>query len=300
MSSQRTVIIVAGPTAVGKTAVAIQLATAYNTAVISADSRQCYQELDIGVARPSPEELAAVPHYFIASHSIQEEISAAGFEQYALERVENIFKEKDVVIVCGGTGLYIRALCEGMDMIPAIAPAIRSVIVSTYKEKGLSWLQEELQKEDPAFYENGEILNPQRCMRALEVIRGTGQSITSFQKRNKANRSFTIRKIGLEMPRDVLYERINRRVDRMMEQGLLQEVRQLLPYKELNALQTVGYTELFTYLEGNSTLEQAVEKIKQHTRNYAKRQMTWFKQDKEMRWFLPTEINLIRDYLAKR
>ncbi len=300
MSHSKTVIIVAGPTAVGKTAIAIHLATAYSTAVISADSRQCYKELNIGVARPSPEELATVPHYFIASHSIKQEVSAASFEQYALEKVKEVFVDRDIAIVCGGTGLYIRAFSEGMDIIPAIDPEIRNTIVTNYKEKGLEWLQEELQKEDPLFCEQGEIRNPQRCMRALEVIRGTGQSITSFQKGNRTARPFTIIKIGLELPRDLLYERINQRVDKMMVQGLLEEVKQLQLYKDLNALQTVGYTELFDYLGGNNTLDKAVEKIKQHTRHYAKRQMTWFKRDKEMTWFHPGDSDEILTWLNKQ
>lgn len=286
-------IIVAGPTAVGKTAVAIHLAKHFATSIISADSRQCYKELNIGVARPSAKELAAVNHYFIASHSIHDEITAAGFEQYALEKATMLFQEHDTVIMVGGTGLYIKAFCEGLDLIPAINPAIREQIISNYNSRGLAWLQGEVQQKDPAFYASGEIQNPQRMMRALEVVESTGQSVLTFRKGEKAKRDFKIMKIGLELPKEELHHRIHTRINHMMQAGQLEEVRGLIPYKHLNALQTVGYKELFEYLDGKTTLENAVEHIKTNTRQYAKRQMTWFKKDAEVKWFAPFQADEI-------
>lgn len=297
---QKTVVIIAGPTAVGKTAVAIQLAQHLNTAIISADSRQCYQELNIGVARPSPEELSLVPHYFIASHSITETVSAASFETYALEKATALFETKDTIIMTGGTGLYIRAFCEGLDSIPAIDESIRNRIIHQYNTSGIAWLQEQLKEKDPAFYEAGEMQNPQRMMRALEVVESTGQSVLSFRKGEKAQRPFSIVKIGLHLPKEELHRNINHRVDNMLKQGLLEEVRSLLPYKHLNALQTVGYEELFCHLEGNCSLEQAIEEIKIHTRQYAKRQLTWFRRDKEMKWYLPNEMELLKQEVGSR
>jgi tRNA dimethylallyltransferase len=286
-SSLKTVIIVTGPTASGKTSVGIQLAHHYNTEIISADSRQCFKELNIGVARPSPEELQQVPHHFIASHSIHEEVTAITFEQYALQKVQQLFEKHDMVVMVGGTGLYIKAFCEGLDDIPSVEPSIRENIVAGYADKGLGWLQEQVKQKDPVFYEKGEIQNPQRLMRALEVVEGTGQSILSFRKGEKAKRDFAIVKTGLELSREELHRNINTRVDKMMEAGLLEEVRSLVPYKNLNALRTVGYAELFDYIDGKISLEKAVEQIKINTRQYAKRQVTWFKKDKEIEWVLP-------------
>ncbi|MCX6320158.1 MAG: tRNA (adenosine(37)-N6)-dimethylallyltransferase MiaA [Bacteroidetes bacterium] len=290
---QKNVIIIAGPTAVGKTAVAVQMAKHFDTAIISADSRQCYKELSIGVARPSKEELDAVPHYFIASHSVTETVTAASFEEYALQKTTDIFRQKDTLIMTGGTGLYLRAFCEGLDNIPEIDEAIRAAIIQQYNTNGLAWLQEQVKMKDPSFYASGEIQNPQRMMRALEVVESTGQSITTFRKGEKAQRSFAIKKIGLHLPKEALHSNINQRVDTMMREGLLDEVRSLLPNKHLNALQTVGYEELFRHLEGQCTIEQATEEIKIHTRQYAKRQLTWFRRDKEMKWYQPEEMELI-------
>jgi tRNA dimethylallyltransferase len=289
-AGKKTMIIVAGPTAVGKTAVAIQLAKHFTTSIISADSRQCYKELNIGVARPSVQELEAVNHYFIASHSIQDEVTAAGFEQYALQKATELFQQNDFVVMVGGTGLYIKAFCEGLDMIPAVDPVIREQIISNYNSKGLAWLQEQVQQKDPAFYASGEIQNPQRMMRALEIVESTGQSVLSFRKGEKAQRNFNIMKIGLELPKEELHRRIHTRIDQMMQAGQLEEVKGLVPYKQLNALQTVGYKELFEYLEGAISLEKAVDQIKTNTRQYAKRQMTWFKKDEEMKWFAPGQL----------
>ena len=279
---QRELII--GDRQVGKTAVAIQLAQYFSTQIISADSRQCYQELNIGVAKPSVVELATVLHYFINSHSISQNVTAADYEKYALQSAETIFLKNDKAILVGGTGLYIKAFAEGLDEIPAIEEPLRTSIVTDYNNGGIQWLQEQVKNQDPDYFIHGEMQNPQRMMRALEVKMSTGKSIRSFQSKLKKQRSFNCIKIGLELPREILYERINARVDKMMENGLLEEAESLLPYKHLNALQTVGYRELFDYFDKKIVLKNAVELIKQNSRHYAKRQMTWFKKDKEMFW----------------
>ncbi|HEV2481955.1 MAG TPA: tRNA (adenosine(37)-N6)-dimethylallyltransferase MiaA [Puia sp.] len=284
-----TVIIVVGPTAVGKTAAAIRLAQKLDTQIISADSRQCYRELDIGVAKPTPQELEAVPHYFINSHSITEEVNAAMFEELALQWTAEIFQRSSVAVMVGGTGLYIRAFTSGLDAIPPVDQTIRAHIRDHYEEHGLAWLQSEVQKYDPEYYSKGEMLNPQRLMRALEVRMSTGQSILSFQNREPRERPFQIRIIGLNLPREQLNQRIHARVDEMMKAGLLAEAERLLPYRHHNALQTVGYKELFHYFDegGKETLEQAVTAIKTNTRQYAKRQLTWFHRDLSIRWTDP-------------
>ena len=291
----KTCIIISGPTAVGKTSAAIQAARHFKTEIISADSRQCYKELNIGVAKPSAEELAAVKHHFINSHSIHEEVHAAGFEQYALQAAEKIFQQHDIAVMTGGTGLYIKAFCEGIDEIPPVLPGIREKIVEEFERSGLEWLQQQVKEQDPLYYSTGEIQNPQRLMRALEVVQSTGKSIRSFQQGKKIQRPFRIIKTALELPKEELHRNINHRVDQMMEQGLLEEVKTLVPWRHLNALQTVGYTELFDYLDGKHTLEQAVELIKKNTRQYAKRQMTWFRRDKEITWYSPSDLSGIID-----
>jgi tRNA dimethylallyltransferase len=285
----KTVIIIAGPTAVGKTSVAIGLAKRLGTEIISADSRQCYRELDIGVARPSPEELATVPHHFTASHSIHQKLTASAFEAYALDKLPQIFRHRDVAVMVGGTGLYIKAFCEGLDEIPEVPEHIHNEIKEQYRQHGLEWLQREVAGADPGFYEVGEIQNPQRLMRALEVARATGRSILEFRKGEKAKRDFKVIKYALELPKEELHRNIHARVDQMMERGLLEEVRSLLPHQHLNALQTVGYRELFGHFNGKTSLDTAVEEIKKNTRHYAKRQMTWFRKDKEYRWMHPSE-----------
>ena len=291
--TNKTVIIVCGPTAVGKTAVAISLAKQLQTEIISADSRQCFRELKIGVARPSHEELKEVPHHFIASHSITENINAAFFEKYALQKANELFKNHDIVIMAGGTGLYIKAFCEGLDEIPAIDESIRKKIIDSYEMHGLGWLQEEVKIKDPEFYKSGEIQNPQRMMRALEVFESTGQSILSFRRNEKAKRDFRIIKIGLELPKEELHDNINLRVDKMVNDGLVEEVNSLRGYRDVNALQTVGYSEIFEHLDGKMSLETAIEEIKKNTRQYAKRQMTWFKKDKQINWVNAKQISRI-------
>ncbi len=284
-------IIVAGPTAIGKTAEAIRLAKLHNTSIISADSRQCYRELRISVARPTEDELKEVKHYFIANHSITENVSAATFAKEASAYLDEIFKDHDVAIVCGGTGLYIKSLVEGLDEIPPTPDEIRAEVIWLYKEKGIDALRNKLLELDPSFAGRGDIQNPQRMMRALEVVLSSGRSIFDFHKSvdssqltvnhqpsivNRQQISFTYN--ILDLPREVLYERINKRVDKMIEEGLEDEVRSLTAHKDLPALQTVGYKEFFDYFDGKCTREEAIDKIKQHTRNYAKRQVTWFKR----------------------
>jgi tRNA dimethylallyltransferase len=280
-----TVIVIVGPTAVGKTAFAIALAQHFNTQIISADSRQCYNELSIGVAKPSTDELAAVKHYFIGTHSINEEVNAGVFEKYALDTAATIFKTNAVAVMVGGTGLYIKSFCEGIDLMPSIDPVLRNKIIEDYETNGIEWLQHQVAANDPIYWESThEKNNPQRLMRALEMVLATGKSITEFQSAQKVKRPFNILKVGLSMPREILNDRINNRVDAMMGDGLLEEVKGLLPMTHLNALQTVGYQEIFAHLRGEISLQEAVLQIKQHTRQYAKRQMTWFTKDTAVNW----------------
>jgi tRNA dimethylallyltransferase len=288
----KTCIIIVGPTAVGKTALAIRVAQHFSTSIISADSRQCFKELNIGVAKPSAEELKTVTHYFINSHFIHENVNAGVFEKYALEKIDELFATKDVVVMAGGTGLYVKAFCEGMDEVPEIDPAIREKIIEDYEKNGLGWLQQQVEKNDPEYFAKAEIQNPQRLMRALEVKLSSGQSILSFQNKQKKERDFNIIKIGLELPKEQLYQNINTRVDNMMRDGQEAEARSLQQYQQLNALQTVGYKELFEYFDGVISLHEAVEKIKLNTRHYAKRQLTWFKKDSEIKWCAANEAAL--------
>ena len=298
--SRKTVIIVCGPTAVGKTSVAILLARHFNTEIISADSRQCFKELRIGVARPSEDQLAETRHHFIASHSVKDDINAAFFEQYALRKVNELFKRHDVVVMVGGTGLYIRAFCDGLDEIPAIDESIREKIIADYERNGLLWLQAEIQQKDPAFFVTGEIQNPQRIMRALEVMESTGQSILDFRKNKKVEREFAVIKLGLEVTKEELHRNINTRVDEMIAEGLVEEVRSLMPLRQLNALQTVGYSEIFESIDGNISLDTAIEEIKKNTRQYAKRQLTWFRKDKEIKWFTPIQLDRMIAFIESK
>ena len=274
-----------GPTAVGKTSFAIALAKAFNTEIISADARQCYKEMNLGVARPSVDELKVVTHHFIASHSITENINASYFENWAMDKVESLFSTKDAIVMVGGTGLYIKAFCEGLDLIPAIDAEIRENIIAQYEKLGMRWLQKEVSVKDPQYWEKGEQKNPQRLMRALEVMLGTGSSIISFQNKKAVERPFKMVKIGLELDREELYQRINDRVLNMIELGLENEVKSLEAYAHLNALQTVGYSEWKDYFEQKISKEKVIENIQQNTRHYAKRQMTWFKRDPAITWF---------------
>lgn len=281
--------VIVGPTAVGKTSFAVDLANHLSTAIISADSRQCYKELNIGVAKPSLEQLEKVKHNFINSHSIQDDVNAKIFEEYALQKVNEIFKKHDTAVMVGGTGLYVKAFCEGLDELPVIKTEIRQEVITNYNNGGYEWLRDQLRINDSNFFSKGEIKNPQRMMRALEVKLSTGKSIIEFQSHKKIERDFKIIKIGLELPKEELYQNINNRVDYMMNKGLLNEVKALSSFKNLNALQTVGYKELFDhFLEGTISFEEAIDKIKINTRHYAKRQMTWFKKDEDVKWISST------------
>ncbi len=295
----KTILIIAGPTAVGKTALAIQLAQYFGTQIISADSRQCFKELSIGTAKPSVEELDLVHHHFINSHSITDDVNAGMYEQYALQAVDAIFKNHDIAVMVGGTGLYIKAFCDGIDVMPTIPISIRENIINQYNQFGLGWLQETLKTKDILFWETAEQQNPQRLMRALEVFEATGKSINFYRSKTPIERPFNIVKIGLELPREQLIENINGRVDTMMLEGLLGEVESLKNQQQLNALQTVGYKELFAYLHGDCDLKTAINQIKINTRQYAKRQMTWFKKDAAFNWFTnsPHIFEAIKNWL---
>ena len=283
-TANKTLIVIAGPTAVGKTAIAIQVAKHYNTVVLSADSRQFYREMSIGTAKPDADELAAVKHHFIDSHSIHENFSVGDFEKQALALLDKLFKEYDAVIMAGGSGLYIKAVCEGFDNLPVADAGTRDKLNKDFTEFGIKHLQELLKEVDPDYYEQVDIQNPQRLIRALEVFETTGKPISYYRKSTVNKRPFNIVKIGLNLPRDILYQQINYRVDKMLELGLLDEVRSLIPHRGLNALNTVGYSELFDHFDGNIDLESALELIKQNTRHFAKRQLTWFRKDKDMHW----------------
>lgn len=294
------IILIVGPTAVGKTRVAIDLAKVLNTEIISADSRQCYQEMNIGVARPSKEDLLSVKHHFIATHSVQEPLTAASFETEALNLVRELFKTKRAVVMVGGTGLYIKAFCEGLDQIPAIPDTVKVKIRQQYELHGLKWLQEQLAIKDPAFLAKAEAHNPHRLMRALEVLEATGHSILHYQQGTSQVRPFRIVKIGLDLPRQQLYRRIDERVLQMMDQGLEEEARSLLRWRHLSALQTVGYQEMFQYFDASISRERAIELIQQHSRNYAKRQLTWFRRDPDIKWFSPDNLREMLEYASEQ
>jgi len=296
--ASKTVFIIAGPTAVGKTAVAIALAKRLGTSIVSADSRQCYKEMTIGTAKPSADELASVPHYFIDTFPVTEEITAAAYEHLSLQYLETIFETRDTAVVCGGTGLYIKALCEGLDEMPETDNEAELQVNKSYETGGLPWLQQALAEEDPAFFSVAETQNPARLLRALIFKRSTGRSIVDFRTGVKKQRPFQVIKCALTLPRPVLYDRINHRVDQMVKDGLIDEVRSLQTYSLLKNLQTVGYTELFDYLAGKWDLPTAIDKIKQHTRNYAKRQLTWFRKDEEYTWLDAADNDITTKLLA--
>lgn len=278
-------IVVAGATATGKTAESIRIAKLLSTEIVSSDSRQFYKEMNIGVARPSHEELQSVPHHLIAHISVKQKYNVAMYEQAALRQIEDIFRSKDDVVLAGGSGLYIKAVCEGIDDIPEADEGIRAELNELFATRGIEPLQQELKAKDPEYYSLVDKCNHIRLIRALEVCRATRKTFSSFRKQDKAQRKFEIVKIGIRRKRENLLERIYKRVDLMMEQGLLAEVGSLLPLRDYPALNSVGYKELFEYLDGKTTLSQAVENIKINTRRYAKRQMTWFCKDKEIQWF---------------
>jgi tRNA dimethylallyltransferase len=269
----KTLIVLAGPTAVGKTDVAIRLARHLGTEIISADARQVYKELEIGTAKPSPSQLAEVPHHFISSHSIHDDYNAAMYGEEALALLKNLFTKHDRVVLCGGSGLYIRAILEGFDDIPEIDKNIRSTIADEYKAKGLAWLQEEVKRSDPDYFEVVDQKNPHRLIRSLEITRATGIKMADWRKRSKRENDFRVVKIGLTLPVEELFE----------------EAAKLYPHRELQALQTVGYREIFAFMDHSYDREEAVRLLKRNTRHYAKRQMTWFRKDTEFTWQRPDQ-----------
>ena len=279
MSVKKKLIVIGGPTASGKTDFAIQLAQQFGTEILSADSRQFYKEMSIGTAKPQLSDLAKAKHHFIGNLSIHEAYSVGDFERDALAVLKTKFETHDTAIMVGGTGLYIRAVCEGLDTFPDVPPPIRDVYEDIFQKLGVEPLQKLLKEVDYEYFIKADIQNPMRLIRALSVWKVSGKPFSSFLSGTKVERDFTPIYIALDLPRSVLYDRINRRVDVMMAEGLLEEAKSLYPFKHLNALQTVGYTELFAHFDGEMTLDEAVDKIKQHTRNYAKRQMTWFRKN---------------------
>lgn len=290
-SSMKTLIVIAGPTASGKTAFSIALAKALNTVILSADSRQFYKEMSIGTAAPTVEELLQVKHYFIHNISIEDKYDVADYEREVLALLDALFKTHDKVVLTGGSGLFIDAVCNGIDEMPDVQPEIRKKVESLLHEGGINALSDEVQKLDPEYFAIVDKQNPRRLQRALEICYQTGKTFTSFRQGNAAKRDFDIAKYALLWDRQELIERIDRRVDLMMEQGLLEEAKSLYPKRHLNALNTVGYKELFSCFDGQCTLAEAVEQIKIHTRQYAKRQMTWLRRDAGYKWITPEEIN---------
>jgi tRNA dimethylallyltransferase len=283
---------------VGKTRLAIDVARHFCTEIISCDSRQFYREMNIGTAKPSEVEMAAVPHHFINSLSIHDPYTAGDFERDALAVLQKLYEEQNVVVMTGGSGLFIKALCEGLDEFPEVGPEIFEVLETTLREQGIEVLQKELKTSDPAYFKKVDLDNPRRLLRALAVCRASGRPFSSFQKGRKAVRPFTPVYILLEMERAQLYRRIEQRVDEMMSEGLLDEARQLFPHRHLKALQTVGYPELFAFLENEISIERAVGLIKQNSRRYAKRQMTWFRKDEHWQVFSAGEPEKVVTHLS--
>ena len=292
------VIFIVGPTAIGKTSLSIELAKKLNTEIISCDSRQFYKELLIGAAPPSVNELVDVRHHFIQNMSVTNDYNAGKFEIDAIKLITELHQKKDVIIAVGGSGLYIDAICKGFDNIPIVSSKLRDKLNIEFNEKGKEWLQNEIKIIDPEFYTNCDKNNSQRLLRALEVFKETNKTISSFKTKKSKQRKFEIIKIGLDTDRKILYKKINKRVDNMLEQGLVDEVRSLIPYQQLNALQTVGYKELFHYYNDEVTLEAAVNNIKQNTRRFAKRQITWFKKDQNTKWFEPHQTKEIKTFIG--
>lgn len=299
-SQTKYLISIVGPTAIGKTNLCIALAKRFDAEIFSNDSRQFYHEMKIGTAVPTKEELKAVKHHFIQHTSIHDTYTVGDFERDALQKLEQYFRKKTIAFLVGGSGLFERALTEGLDHFPTIDAAIRTTLNKEFEDFGIEPLQQELAEKDPEYYEQVDLHNGKRVIRALEIIRGTGEKFSSFRTQTKANRSFEIIKIGLELPREELYQRINLRVDQMMDEGLLEEAKSLYPLRHLNALQTVGYRELFDYFDGKIDLELAIEEIKKNTRRFAKRQMTWFKKDEAVQWFSPKDFDSILAYIQKQ
>lgn len=290
-------LVVVGPTGSGKTDLSIRLARHYGAPILSTDSRQVYRGMAIGTAQPSEEEMEAAEHHFIASHDIEDNLSCGEYEVQALARLKELFESHDHVVAVGGSGLYVRALCEGMDDLPRADASLRAELSAQLAGMGVEALAERLRLLDPVYYERVDRNNPARVVRALEVCLQTGRPYSELRTGRRRKRDFETVKIGVDLPREVLYERIDRRVDAMIAAGLEAEARALYPFRELNALQTVGYRELFDHFDGRTTLEEAVELIKRNSRRYAKRQLTWFRRDADIRWFAPDDDRSIIEYV---
>lgn len=290
-------IVIAGPTASGKTELAIQLANHLQTEIISCDSRQVFKEMSIGTAKPSPQELSRAPHHFINSHSVHERFSAGDFEREGLALLSKLFETHDEVVMVGGSGLYIRALCHGLDHFPEIKEGVRDQLNQELQQGGIQKLQEELKNVDPEYYSQLDLSNSQRLIRGLEIYRSSGRPASYFRKAHRLDRPFQMLKIGIDLPRETLYDRINKRVDSMVKEGLIDEVKRLEPLKELNALNTVGYSEIFAYLSHQISLTEALELIKRNTRRYAKRQITWFNQEKGLIWVDNPDLERLKSLL---
>lgn len=296
----KTLVVVAGPTAIGKTSLAIKLARHFRTEIISADSRQFYREMSIGTAKPTPGELQSAKHHFIDSLSVTESFTVGDYERQSLELVQKLFEVHNILIMVGGSGLFINAVTEGFDDLPKVQPEVRDRLNKILQKDGIESIQKQLKNADPVYYQQVDRENPQRLIRALEVCISTGKPFSDFRKGNKRKRDFEVIQIGLNTSREALYKNINKRVDIMVSEGLLEEVTTLLPFKDLNALHTVGYTELFDYLDGHCTLFDAIEKIKQNTRRFAKRQLTWFNKTENIRWFEPDQVTEVLKYLHSK
>jgi tRNA dimethylallyltransferase len=286
----KTLVVLAGPTAVGKTAVAIELAKKYGSEIISADSRQIYRETTIGTAVPSPEELASVPHHFVQCISLEEYYNASMYEQDVLRKLDELFQDHDIVVMTGGSGLYINAVCFGIDDLPSVDQQVRALLARDFREKGIEWLREELKQVDPVSYGKTDLNNHFRILKALEVSMQTGRPYSSFLTQSSKKRDFRIIRLALDMDRNELYERINSRVERMIGDGLVDEVKRLEKYRGKNAMKTVGYREIFSFLDNEVTLDDAVDLIKRNSRKYARKQLTWFRKDNLYPWFHPEEI----------
>lgn len=294
-----TLIVLLGPTGVGKTELSLSIAEAYHTSIVSADSRQLYADIKIGTAAPTAEQLARVPHYFVGTLDLHDYYSAAQYEMEVLKKLEELFRENDVVVLTGGSMMYIDAVCKGIDDIPTVDNETRQLMLERYEQEGLERLCAELKLLDPEYYQIVDLKNHKRVIHALEICYMTGKTFTSFRTQTQKKRPFEILKIGLKREREELYERINRRVDIMMEEGLLEEARRVYPFRQLNSLNTVGYKELFNYLDGTWELPFAIEKIKQNSRIYSRKQMTWFKRDQHITWFHPEDTAEIMSFLQK-
>lgn len=293
----KTLIVIAGATGSGKTDLSINIAQHYHAPIISTDSRQFYRGIPIGTAQPDKEQLQAVEHHFIASHDLTQDFNCGAYEQEALHRLEELFQKHDFVVAVGGSGLYIKALCEGMDDLPEVEPELRASLQQQLQQRGVDAMALQLKELDEAYYEVVDKKNPARILRALEVCIGTGAPYSSLRTGKRQPRPFNIIKIATDMERTLLYERIDKRVDIMIEQGLEQEARSVYHLRELNSLQTVGYREMFDYFDGKCSREEAIELIKRNSRRYAKRQFTWFRRDKEFVWFNPSDVGNIIQYI---